>query len=276
MPPSGAVHRLSTTHSLADRNAGDSALASGILNREIQRDTPIKPKHNLIALSSAAVIAVYAAGYTRTRGAAERIAETEARRTSRPPPTAPTSEIAVRPQTVAPAAAPAPDSDTTTERRHPAEKARSKRKTDTSAMPVHAESTVATPSATPSAPPPVTPIPTPVPAAPIPAPTPTAVVPPPDAPSPADSSHVVLKDGVYSGWGTSRHGDIQASVEIKDGRIISATITQCRTRYPCSDVAALPGQVVKRQSPEVDIVSGATQSSDAFYYAVVEALSKAK
>jgi uncharacterized protein with FMN-binding domain len=172
----------------------------------------------------------------------------------------------------------APDSDATTERRHPAEKPHSKRKPDTSITPVHAESTVATPSATPSAPPPVTPtpIPTPVPAAPIPAPTPTAVVPPPDAPPPADSSHVVLKDGVYSGWGTSRHGDIQASVEIKDGRIISATITQCRTRYPCSDVAALPGQVVKRQSPEVDIVSGATQSSDAFYYAVVEALSKAK
>jgi uncharacterized protein with FMN-binding domain len=92
----------------------------------------------------------------------------------------------------------------------------------------------------------------------------------------ADSNRVLLKDGVYSGWGTSRHGDIQASVEIKDGRILSATITQCRTRYPCSDIAALPGQVVKRQSPEVDIVSGATQSSDAFYYAVVEALSKAK
>ena len=31
-----------------------------------------------------------------------------------------------------------------------------------------------------------------------------------------------------------------------------------------------------RQSPEVDYVSGATQSVNAFYYAVVEALNKAK
>ena len=34
--------------------------------------------------------------------------------------------------------------------------------------------------------------------------------------------------------------------------------------------------VAQRQSPEVDYVSGATQSTNAFYYAVVEALSKAK
>ena len=41
-------------------------------------------------------------------------------------------------------------------------------------------------------------------------------------------------------------------------------------------IAPLPGQVVTRQSPETDYVSGATQSTNAFYYAVVEALGKAK
>jgi uncharacterized protein with FMN-binding domain len=46
------------------------------------------------------------------------------------------------------------------------------------------------------------------------------------------------------GWRTSRHGDIQA-------------------------------QVAQRHSPEVDDVSGATQSANAFYYAVVDARSKA-
>ena len=85
-----------------------------------------------------------------------------------------------------------------------------------------------------------------------------------------------LKDGVFYGWGTSRHGDIQASVEIKNGKIIGAYISQCRTQYSCSWVSALPGQVVQRQSAEVDYVSGATQSSNAFYYAVVEALKKAR
>ena len=64
---------------------------------------------------------------------------------------------------------------------------------------------------------------------------------------------------------------------IEDGRIASATIAQCLTRYSCScDRQACPPQVAERQSPEVDYVSGATQSTNAFYYAVVDALSKAK
>ena len=84
------------------------------------------------------------------------------------------------------------------------------------------------------------------------------------------------KDGVYFGWGTSRHGDIQAGVEIKGGRIASAFISECLTRYSCSWISALPPQVVGRQSPDVDYGSGATQSTNAFYYAVVEALKKAK
>jgi uncharacterized protein with FMN-binding domain len=84
------------------------------------------------------------------------------------------------------------------------------------------------------------------------------------------------RDGSYTGWGSSRHGDIQATVVIADGRIASATITACLTRYSCSLIAHLQGQVVTRQSADVDYVSGATQSTDAFYYAVVDALSKAK
>jgi uncharacterized protein with FMN-binding domain len=92
------------------------------------------------------------------------------------------------------------------------------------------------------------------------------------SPSPLPS----YRDGTYFGWGTSRHGDIQAAVVIDNGRIASATIAQCLTRYSCSVIAKLPPEVAERQSPEVDYVSGATQSTDAFYYAVVEALSKAK
>ena len=76
--------------------------------------------------------------------------------------------------------------------------------------------------------------------------------------------------------GNCRHGDIQAKVVVTDGRISSATINQCLTRYSCSWIDALPPQVVARQSPNVDYVSGATQSTDAFYWAVVDALLKAK
>jgi uncharacterized protein with FMN-binding domain len=92
----------------------------------------------------------------------------------------------------------------------------------------------------------------------------------------ADTAHVQLKDGTFSAWGTSRHGDIEAAVEIKNGRIVSAFIVQCLTQYSCSWISALPPQVVTRQSAEVDYVSGATQSSNAFYYAIVESLKKAK
>lgn len=84
------------------------------------------------------------------------------------------------------------------------------------------------------------------------------------------------KDGIYTGWGSSRHGDIQSQVEIRNGRIISASIAQCLTRYSCSWISALPGQVVTRQSSEVDYVSGATESTNAFYYGIVDALKKAK
>ena len=101
----------------------------------------------------------------------------------------------------------------------------------------------------------------------------SAAVVPPAPPAPAKP---IYKDGTYYGWGTSRHGDIQAAVMIQDGRIASATIAQCLTRYSCSVIAKLPPQVAERQSPETDYVSGATQSTNAFYYAVVEALSKAK
>ena len=99
--------------------------------------------------------------------------------------------------------------------------------------------------------------------------------PEPPAPPPA-ASQAQYKDGTYSGWGTSRHGDIQATVVVEGGRIASAAIAQCLTRYSCSWISMLPAQVVSRQSADVDYVSGATQSTSAFYYAILEALSKAK
>jgi len=121
--------------------------------------------------------------------------------------------------------------------------------------------------------PPVAPPPSPVAPSPVAAPVPT-----PAQPAAADTStaDAPLKDGVYSGYGRSRHGDIEATVAIKNGKITEAFISQCLTQYSCSWVAALPPQVVARQSAEVDYVSGATQSTNAFYYAVIAALKKAK
>jgi uncharacterized protein with FMN-binding domain len=95
-------------------------------------------------------------------------------------------------------------------------------------------------------------------------------------PAPAAPAAPAWKDGIYYGWGSSRHGDIQAAVVIEGGRIASAAIVRCLTRYSCSVIDRLPPQVAQRQSPEVDYVSGATQSANAFYYAVADALNQAK
>jgi uncharacterized protein with FMN-binding domain len=104
-----------------------------------------------------------------------------------------------------------------------------------------------------------------------------APAPPPASPSAEVQLGVFLKDGTYLGWGSSRHGDIQASVTLQYGRITAVSIAQCRTRYSCDVIAHLPAKVMKDQTPEkINNVSGATQSVDAFYYAVVDALKKAQ
>jgi uncharacterized protein with FMN-binding domain len=224
---------------------------------------------SLVALSSAAVLTIYAAGYLRTRSAAEQFAVDGAqRRTAGPAEASPVALPAPPPADPVPASpeskpeASAPPSRKTSPQAAPAPAAAS------TSAPV-AESTEASVAPIPAAP---SVLPTGDPTVPADADlrTPEPPAAPPVAPQPQ------YKDGTYSGWGTSRHGDIQATVIVEGGRIASAVISQCWTRYSCSWIAALPPQVVSRQSPNVDYVSGATQSTNAFYYAVVEALSKAK
>jgi uncharacterized protein with FMN-binding domain len=83
------------------------------------------------------------------------------------------------------------------------------------------------------------------------------------------------KDGTYTGTGTSRRGGFDVAVTIAGGRITNVAITRAFTEYPASRVAALPAQVVARQSAQVDKVTGATYSSQAFQQAVQAALAKA-
>ena len=83
------------------------------------------------------------------------------------------------------------------------------------------------------------------------------------------------RDGTYTGRGESPHGGIDVRVVIKDGRIVEASILGCYTRYPCEEIDSLLPQPVERQSPAVDYVSHATESSDAYYYGLVDALKTA-
>ena len=209
-----------------------------------------KVSNGLVALSSAAVLAVYAAGYVRTKSAADRFTlQAESRRPVIPAPAtvAPPTNL-LPPPSVNTLAVPAAKTVAKAPRRSV------KRRAETPA-PI----AVSAPAATAE-----------LPAALL---EQTAATPAPVVPEVVKPQY---KDGTYFGWGTSRHGDIQAQVVIENGRIAAATIAQCLTRYSCSVIAKLPPQVAERQSPETDYVSGATQSTNAFYYAVVEALSKAK
>jgi uncharacterized protein with FMN-binding domain len=201
-----------------------------------------KIANSLVAMSSAAILAVYSAGYTRTRAAARRL---EAQSEARIP--APTEVVLPVAQASAP---PVPVAAKSTHSVSPKPKPTATPTIDLPAPPVELAPAPAEVVAN-------TPVPSPEP-------------PPPPPPAPK------WKDGTYLGWGSSRHGDIQAAVTIENGRIASATIAQCLTRYSCDVIVKLPPEVPQRQSPDVDYVSGATQSANAFYYAVVDALGRAK
>lgn len=216
-----------------------------------------------MALGSAAVLAVYTAGYMRTRTAAHQLAiQSDERGTAAAPRVVAAAHVEERSSVAEAAVGPVPDAV-------PLPKPKMEQIPAKETPPVSAvgPAAVETAAVHPAALQPAEPLPiveekksT------------VAMLPalPPASPTPQ------WKDGTYYGWGTSRHGDIQAAVVIEAGRIASATIAQCLTRYSCSVIANLPPQVAQRQSPEVDYVSGATQSANAFYYAVSEALSKAR
>jgi uncharacterized protein with FMN-binding domain len=229
-----------------------------------------KVSNTLVALSSAAVLAVYTAGYLRTKSAADRFAVlAETRRPVIPAPTlavpptspspVPVASAPTQPAIVSPHETPPAPPRRRSESATPTSKTRKPSRVATRSIATEAAVPAAPPLAAPELPPAIV--------------EQAATTPPPTVPEPIKAQY---KDGTYLGWGTSRHGDIQAQVIIEGGRIASATIAQCLTRYSCSVIAKLPPQVAERQSPETDYVSGATQSTNAFYYAVVEALSKAK
>jgi len=231
-----------------------------------ERTSPTQRISNgLITLSSAAIVAIYAAGYHRTSPAAHRFdSQIPQQRTSTtiaiatPPPAA--SAGATPP--VSSSAAPASKKNTKkpltpSRKAAPSSASDSAGSSASSTSAPSSSSTTSLPAETAAAP---------------------AVAPPA---APAKSAY---KDGVYLGWGSCRHGDIEASVTIQEGKIALVAISQCLTRYSCGWIAPkipggglpdLPSQVVERQGPKVDYVSGATESSYAFADAVVAALSKA-
>jgi uncharacterized protein with FMN-binding domain len=227
-----------------------------------------KIANGLVALSSAAILSVYGLGYVRTN-AVQAIDNVDA-------PAISIATAAPTATNVAPSAAAAYQSPLFPLPTVATSAPESSMQGVATATTVPSPATTATPAT--SAPATATIVP-PITTAVVKAPAnavPTSTAKAPAAATSAPASTALYKDGTYTGTGTSRHGNISASVVVQGGKIVSAAITQCGTRYPCSDIASLPGEVVTRQSAAVDVVSGATDSSQAYRGAIQNALAKAK
>lgn len=86
------------------------------------------------------------------------------------------------------------------------------------------------------------------------------------------------KDGTYTGSAEGYGGTIKVRVTIKDGKIdeISVTSHDGETGSYYNKAKKIAAQIVKKQSPNVDTVSGATYSSNGIKNAVIKALKKAE
>lgn len=84
------------------------------------------------------------------------------------------------------------------------------------------------------------------------------------------------KDGTFTGTGMNRRGSIQVAVTMQKDRITDVVISDWGMHYAQSDVVGLPSEVLRKQNAQVNNVSGATYSTQAFEDAVQNALSRAQ
>lgn len=219
-------------------------------------------KGSLTMLGTAAVLTVYAAGYARTESAARRLADEEAARRQSATFPEPPSPVAMASSSVgnldstaavsvtAPpvpadmASASEPESDEAPSSVGPPSDSEAVASNDSEPRPTETNATTATRA---------------------------------DSATTTVAAAPMYKDGTYKGLGwRMRHGQIEATVEIAGGKIVSAAVSMCDMRWPCSDIDELVARVPRLQSSNVGMVGGATQSSEAFTSAVFQALVYAK
>lgn len=95
----------------------------------------------------------------------------------------------------------------------------------------------------------------------------------------ADYSHIELGENEYLGLGEGGMGGVVAcKVKIVDGKIEAIEVVDHKETPGISDraIEIMPGKIIDAQSTEVDVVSGATLTSNAIKNAVADALAQAK
>ncbi len=89
-----------------------------------------------------------------------------------------------------------------------------------------------------------------------------------------ENQESLFNDGIYEGSGTGFGGEIKVQVEIYGGKILSAKILSAEkeTADYLKSAERILTDVVNKQSMEVDIVSGATLSSNGILEGIRNAL----
>ena len=118
-------------------------------------------------------------------------------------------------------------------------------------------------------------------------PTPTSTLPPStggqSAPTPTSVPGALYKNGSYTGSVADAHwGNIQVKAVIQNGKITDVQFLQYpNDRNRSIDInqyadPLLTSEAIQAQSANVDIISGATDSSEAFIQSLTDALTQAK
>lgn len=104
-----------------------------------------------------------------------------------------------------------------------------------------------------------------------------------DPPNTPGTSNTHYKDGTYTGTvADAQWGNVQVQVEIQNGKMTNITFLQYpneRERSVMINSQADPeliSEAISAQSATVDVVTGATDSSEAFMQSLADALSQAQ
>lgn len=97
-------------------------------------------------------------------------------------------------------------------------------------------------------------------------------------PESSQPSNTQLKDGVYDGQAQGYNGSVKVKLTVTDGKIANVEVTE---NTETKDVAGkalsdIPKKIVEKNDAKVDIVSGATLTSNAIIKATQDALGKAQ
>lgn len=94
----------------------------------------------------------------------------------------------------------------------------------------------------------------------------------------SSSGTSMYKSGTYTATAKGNNGDVKVEVVFTDDAIKSITVLEHQETGGLGDTAmdSIKNEIIEKQTTEVDIVAGATNSSNAILGAVEDCISQAK